>query len=75
MTPEARRLAAAIVSGREAAGLRRLSAVVLCLAYFVHVRRDPSRIYRIAWLASICGVIILDVWYFRDFAYPAGFKF
>ena len=31
--------------------------------------------YRILWLAGLCGVVGLDVWYFIDFAYPAGFKF
>jgi len=49
--------------------------VVLGFAYVGHLRRDPSSLYRLLWLASICGVIGLDVWYLRGFAYPAGFKF
>jgi hypothetical protein len=49
--------------------------VVLGFAYVGHVRHDPLRLYRCLWLASIGGVIVLDVWYLRDFAYPTGFKF
>lgn len=48
--------------------------VVLGWAYFAHVRHDPTPLYRILWLLAICGVIGLDVWYLRDFAYPSGFK-
>jgi hypothetical protein len=49
--------------------------VVLGWAYFAHVRHDPTPLYRILWLLAICGVIGLDVWYLRDFAYPSGFEF
>jgi hypothetical protein len=49
--------------------------VVLGVAYLGHVRRDPSPVYRFLRVASLCGVIGLDVWYFLDFAYPTGFKF
>jgi hypothetical protein len=49
--------------------------VVLGFAYVAHVRHEPSLVYRFLWLASIGGVIGLDVWYLRDFAYPTGFKF
>jgi hypothetical protein len=48
---------------------------VLGFAYVAHVRHDPSPMYRFLCLASVCGVIGLDAWYFRDFAYPAGFEF
>ena len=49
--------------------------VVLGWAYFARVRHDPTPLYRILWLLAICGVIGLDVWYLRDFAYPSGFEF
>ena len=48
---------------------------VLGFAYVGHARHDASRVYRLLWLASIGGIIVLDVWYLRDFAYPTGFKF
>lgn len=48
--------------------------VVLGWAGIAHVRRDPAPVYRLLWLAAFCGVIGLDVWYFLDYAYPAGFK-
>jgi hypothetical protein len=31
--------------------------VVLGFAYAVHVRHNPSLLYRVLWLASICGVL------------------
>ena len=37
-------------------------------------RREASPVVKALWLAALCGVIGLDVWYFADFAYPAGFK-
>lgn len=43
-------------------------------AWVAHIRRDASPLYKILWLAAVCGVIGLDVWYFVDFAYPSGFK-
>jgi hypothetical protein len=49
--------------------------VVLGWAYFARVQREPSALYRALWLAAICGVIGLDIWYLLDSAYPAGFKF
>ena len=49
--------------------------VVLGFAYVSHIRHHPSPIYRLLWLASIGGVVVLDVWYLRDSAYPTGFKF
>jgi hypothetical protein len=48
--------------------------VVLGWALVAHVRHDPSRLYRLAWLGAYCGVIGLDVWYFAKYAYPAGFS-
>ncbi len=49
--------------------------IVLGWAFFAHVRKDPVRWYRYLWLAALCGVIGLDIWYFRTYAYPAGFSF
>jgi hypothetical protein len=49
--------------------------VVLGWALVAHVRHDPSALYRFAWLGAYCGVIGLDVWYFANYAYPAGFSF
>jgi len=48
---------------------------VLGWAGVSHIRRDPSPLYRVLWLAALCGVVGFDVWYFVDFAYPARFKF
>jgi hypothetical protein len=48
--------------------------VVIVVAGVAHIRRDPSPIYRMLWVAAFCGVIGLDVWYLKDFAYPVGFK-
>jgi hypothetical protein len=47
---------------------------VLGWAGVAHIRRDPSPLYKALWLAALCGVIGLDVWYFADYAYPAGFS-
>jgi hypothetical protein len=49
--------------------------VVLAWALFAHVRRDPSGLYKLAWLAAYGGVIGLDYWYFANYAYPGGFSF
>jgi hypothetical protein len=49
--------------------------VVLAWLLFAHIRHDPSRVYRLAWLAAYGGVIGLDVWYFANYAYPTGFAF
>ena len=49
--------------------------LVLGWAGIAHIRRDPSTGYRLLWLGAFGGVIGLDVWYFVDFAYPAGFSF
>jgi hypothetical protein len=49
--------------------------LALAWASIAHVRRDPSRPYKLLWLAALCGVIGFDVWYFVDFAYPGGFAF
>lgn len=49
--------------------------VVLAWALFAHIRRDPSPTYRLLWLGALAGVIGLDVWYFANYAYPAGFSF
>ena len=48
--------------------------VVLGWAFFAHVRHDSLPLYRFAWLAALCGVIGLDVWYFSSYAYPGGFS-
>jgi hypothetical protein len=48
---------------------------VLVVAYVAQIRRYPSPIFKGLWLAALCGVIGMDVWYFADFAYPAGFSF
>ncbi|HEU5477971.1 MAG TPA: hypothetical protein VFU64_09145 [Gaiellaceae bacterium] len=48
--------------------------VVLGWAAFAVIRRDPSPVYRLLWLAAFCGVIGMDVWYFANFAYPGGFE-
>ena len=49
--------------------------VVLAWALIAHIRRDPSLAYRLLWLGAFCGVIGLDVWYLRTYAYPGGFSF
>jgi hypothetical protein len=50
---------------------------LLVLGWIVvaHIRRDPSAVYRLLWLGAVGGVIGLDVWYFTNYAYPAGFSF
>ena len=48
---------------------------VLALAFVAQVRRSPSPTFRALWLAAYGGVIGMDVWYFANFAYPAGFSF
>lgn len=52
-----------------------LQLLVLGWVLVAHVRRDPSLTYRLLWVGALGGVIGLDVWYFSDFAYPAGFSF
>jgi hypothetical protein len=49
--------------------------VVLGWAFLADVRKDPEAWYRYLWLAALGGVVVLDVWYFRTYAYPAGFSF
>jgi len=49
--------------------------VVLGWVLVARVRRDPSSTYRLLWLGALGGVIGLDVWYFANYAYPAGFVF
>lgn len=49
--------------------------LVLGWALVAVVRRDPSTTYRLLWLGAFGGVIGLDVWYFANYAYPAGFSF
>ena len=49
--------------------------LVLVWVLVAHIRRDPSPTYRLLWVGALGGVIGLDVWYFSDFAYPAGFSF
>jgi hypothetical protein len=49
--------------------------VVIGWALISHIRRDPSRLYRLGWAAAYGGVIGLDVWYLSTYAYPAGFSF
>ncbi len=46
---------------------------VLAGTYFAHLRHQTSLVFRSLWLALIGGVIGMDVWYFANFAYPAGF--
>ena len=46
---------------------------VLVWAFIAQIRRQPSPVFKTLWLASICGVIGMDVWYFANFAYPSGF--
>jgi len=37
--------------------------------------RDSSPVFRVLWLAALCGVIGgLDVWYLGYHAYPNGFS-
>ena len=48
---------------------------VLAWAFVAQVRRSPSPTFRALWLAAYGGVIGMDVWYFANFAYPAGFAF
>lgn len=47
--------------------------LILIGTYFAHLRRHPSVTFRTLWLASLAGVIGMDVWYFANFAYPTGF--
>jgi hypothetical protein len=49
--------------------------LVLGWAFFALLRRDPSPTYRLLWAGALGGVIGLDVWYFANYAYPAGFAF
>jgi hypothetical protein len=49
--------------------------VVIGWALIAHVRRDPSSVYKLAWVGAYGGVIGLDVWYLSIYAYPAGFSF
>lgn len=46
---------------------------VLTWAFISPIRRQPSPILKGLWLAAICGVIGMDVWYLTNFAYPDGF--
>jgi hypothetical protein len=48
--------------------------LVLSWAVIAHIRRDPAPVYKLLWVGAFGGVIGLDVWYFLDFAYPAGFS-
>ena len=48
--------------------------VVIGWVLAVHIRRDPSTVYRLLWLAAYGGVIGLDVWYLSTYAYPGGFS-
>ena len=52
-----------------------IQLVVLVWAYVAHVRRNPSPLYKLLWLAAVAGVIGMDIWYFANFAYPGGFSF
>ena len=49
--------------------------IVLAVAFVVQIRRSPSPAFKGLWLAAYAGVIGMDIWYFADFAYPAGFSF
>jgi hypothetical protein len=50
--------------------------LVLGWAAVAHIRRDPSALYKTAWLGALGGVIGLDVWYLANYAYPpSGFSF
>jgi len=49
--------------------------LVIGWALIAHVRRDPSRVYKLLWLGAYGGVIGLDYWYLSIYAYPAGFSF
>ena len=46
---------------------------VLVWAYIAQIRKQPSPVFKGLWIAAICGVIGMDVWYFTNFAYPGGF--
>ncbi|HEY2354119.1 MAG TPA: hypothetical protein VGH79_04380 [Gaiellaceae bacterium] len=46
---------------------------VLVWAYIRQIGRQPDPVFKGLWIAAICGVIALDVWYFTDFAYRGGF--
>ena len=48
---------------------------VLVVVGWAQIRRYASPIFKGLWLAALCGVIGMDVWYFANFAYPAGFSF
>jgi hypothetical protein len=47
--------------------------VVLTWAFVAEVRRSPSRVFKGLWLAALGGVVGMDIWYYANFAYPAGF--
>ncbi len=49
--------------------------IVLALAFVFQIRRNPSPTFKGLWLAAYAGVIGMDIWYFANFAYPAGFSF
>ncbi len=49
--------------------------VVLGWTFFAGVRHHPSTVYKLLFLATLLGVIGMDVWYFADYAYPNGFAF
>ena len=46
---------------------------VLVWAYIAQIRKQPSPVFKGLWIAAICGVIGMDIWYFANFAYPGGF--
>ena len=47
---------------------------VLAWAFVAQIRRSPSQPFKGLWLAAYAGVIGMDIWYFANFAYPAGFS-
>ena len=49
--------------------------IVLAVAFVFQIRRSPSASFKGLWLAAYAGVIGMDIWYFANFAYPAGFSF
>ena len=49
--------------------------IVLAVAFVFQIRRNPSTTFRALWLTAYAGVIGMDIWYFANFAYPAGFSF
>jgi hypothetical protein len=48
---------------------------VLAVTFAMQIRRSPSATFKAAWLVAYGGVIGMDIWYFANFAYPAGFSF